>query len=112
MDYRRKKIGLACAGGGIEGCIYEIGALCALDEAIEGLEVHRLDIYIGVSAGAIVAAYLANGISARAMSRAIVSQASDPSLNLHPEILRRPSANMRSVWRSFRRRWRHRCGRI
>ena len=69
MDYRRKKIGLACAGGGIEGCIYEVGALCALDEAIEGLEVHRLDVYVGVSAGAIVAAYLANGISARAMKR-------------------------------------------
>lgn len=91
MDYRRKKIGLACAGGGIEGCIYEIGALCALDEAIEGLDVHRLDVYVGVSAGAIVAAFLANGISARAMSRAIVSQASEPSLNLHPEILFSPA---------------------
>ena len=52
MDSTPKKIGLACAGGGIEGCIYEIGALCALDEVIEGAEAHRLDIYVGVSAGA------------------------------------------------------------
>ena len=91
MDDPPKKIGLACAGGGIEGCIYEIGALCALDEAIEGIDVHRLDVYVGVSAGALVAACLANGISARAMSRAILSQASDSRLNLHPETLFSPA---------------------
>ena len=91
MDPHRKKIGLACAGGGIEGCIYEIGALCALDEAIDGIDVHRLDVYVGVSAGALVTACLANGISARTMSRAILSQAADPALNLHPEILFSPA---------------------
>ncbi len=91
MDPRRKNIGLACAGGGIEGCIYEIGALCALDEAIEGVELHRLGVYVGVSAGALVVACLANGLSARTMSRAIISQAPDPHLNLRPEILFSPA---------------------
>ena len=91
MDHRRKNIGLACAGGGIEGCIYEIGVLCALDEALEGVEIHTLDVYVGVSSGALVAAILANGISAHTMSRAILSQASDPDLNLHPEILFSPA---------------------
>lgn len=91
MDERREKIGLACAGGGIEGCIYEIGALCALDEAIEGVEMHQLDVYVGVSAGATVAACLANGLSAHTMSRAILAQADDPDLNLHPEILFAPA---------------------
>lgn len=92
MEQRRKrKIGLACAGGGIEGCIYEIGALCALDEVIEGVEAHRLDVYVGVSAGALVTSCLANGISAHAMSRAILSRAYDPDLNIHPEILFSPA---------------------
>lgn len=31
------KIALALAGGGPLGAIYEIGALCALDEALDGL---------------------------------------------------------------------------
>jgi predicted acylesterase/phospholipase RssA len=91
MSPTRKKIGLACAGGGIEGCIYEIGALCALDEVIEGAEAHRLDVYVGVSAGALVTACLANGISARTMSRAIISRAPDPDLNFSPETLFSPA---------------------
>jgi NTE family protein len=35
-------LALALAGGGPEGAIYEIGALRALDEAIEGLDLARL----------------------------------------------------------------------
>ena len=34
----RPRIGLALAGGGPLGAIYEIGALCALDEALRSLE--------------------------------------------------------------------------
>ena len=33
------KVALALAGGGPEGAIYEIGALKALEEAVEGLEL-------------------------------------------------------------------------
>jgi hypothetical protein len=44
----KPRIGLALAGGGALGAIYEIGALCALDEALEGLKLHQLDAYIGV----------------------------------------------------------------
>ena len=87
----RKNIGLACAGGGIEGCIYEIGALCALDEVIEGIDAHQLRAYVGVSAGALVASCLANGISAHTMSRAILSRAYNSDLNLSPETLFSPA---------------------
>ena len=38
----RPRIGLALAGGGPLGAIYEIGALCALDEALAGLDLDRL----------------------------------------------------------------------
>ncbi len=109
------KIGLACAGGGIEGAVYEIGALCALEEAIEGLDFTRLHVYVGVSAGAIISASLANKITPRQMSRAILSK----QHNVHPitpstfyspdyrEYLRRvgyiPSAVVSMLWDYVRR---------
>lgn len=70
------KIGLALAGGGLEGAIYEIGALRALDEALDGLDLNDLHIYVGVSAGAFLAANLANGLTTAQMCRAIVKHQS------------------------------------
>ena len=59
------KIALALSGGGPLGAIYEIGALCALDESLVGLDITGLDHYVGVSAGGFIAASLANGITPR-----------------------------------------------
>lgn len=67
------QIGLALAAGAPEGAIYEIGALRALDEALEGLDFNQLFIYIGVSAGAFLSANLANNLTTAQMCRAIVS---------------------------------------
>ncbi|HQR17261.1 MAG TPA: patatin-like phospholipase family protein [Gemmatimonadales bacterium] len=69
---KRRRIGLALAGGGPEGAVYEIGALRALDEALDGLDLHELDIYVGVSAGAFIAASLANDLTTTQMVRALV----------------------------------------
>jgi len=71
------KVGLALAGGGPAGAIYEIGALRALEEAIEGVDLNDLFIYVGVSAGAFVAACLANGITTTELCRTIASDESD-----------------------------------
>ncbi len=68
------RIGLALAAGAPEGAVYEIGALRALDEAIDGLDLNHLFIYVGVSAGAIIGANLANDLTTAQMCRAIVSQ--------------------------------------
>jgi NTE family protein len=68
------KIGLALAGGGPEGAIYEIGVLRALDEALEGVDLTNLHVYVGVSSGAFINANLANDITTAQMCRAIVSQ--------------------------------------
>ena len=87
----RPKIGLACAGGVVEGAIYEIGALRALDEAIDGAHLHQLDMYVGVSSGALIGSILANGVPTRELSRAIVSEAHDPTLNVEPEVLFKPA---------------------
>ena len=63
------RTGLAVAGGGPVGAVYELGALRALDESIDGLRLHELDVYVGVSAGAFIAASLANGISTSELCR-------------------------------------------
>ncbi|HEX9668047.1 MAG TPA: patatin-like phospholipase family protein [Thermoanaerobaculia bacterium] len=74
------RIGLALASGAPEGAIYQIGALRALDEALDGLDLNRLDIYVGVSAGAFLTACLANRMTTAQMCRAIVS----PEPGEHP----------------------------
>lgn len=53
---------LALAGGGPLGAIYEIGALLAIADALDGVDLNDLDIYVGVSSGSFLAASLANGL--------------------------------------------------
>ena len=86
----RKKIGLALAGGVLEGGFYEVGVLCALQDAIQGLDFTRADVYVGVSSGAVIASLLANGIPPRTLSRAILSRAG-PGLDLDPNLLFTPA---------------------
>lgn len=69
---RRRKIGLALAGGGLGGAVYEIGALKALEEALEGIDLNNLDTYVGVSAGGFICASLANHLTPSQMCRAII----------------------------------------
>lgn len=66
------RIGLALAGGGPLGAIYEIGALCALEESLEGIDFTQLDGYVGVSAGGFIAAGLANGMRPRELCAAFI----------------------------------------
>lgn len=68
----RRHIGLALAGGGPAGAVYEIGALYALEECLEGLDFADLSIYVGVSAGAFLTAALANGIKPSELARTVV----------------------------------------
>ena len=72
-----RKIGLALAGGGPEGAVYEIGALRALEEALGGIDFNDLDSYVGVSAGSFVAALLANDIPVSQLVRMIVTHEPD-----------------------------------
>jgi NTE family protein len=83
------RVGLACAGGVVEGAFYEIGVLCALEEAVEGLDLNALDIYVGVSAGAVITACLANGVRPRTLARYMASP--DGPIRLAPEQLFTPA---------------------
>ncbi|MDT8409365.1 MAG: patatin-like phospholipase family protein [Wenzhouxiangellaceae bacterium] len=84
------KIGLAIAGGGPLGAIYELGALQALDEGIDGLRLHQLDNYVGVSAGAFLATSLANGVTSSQISR-IFMGAPCAEFAFEPETFLRPA---------------------
>jgi len=69
---QKPKIGLALAGGGPQGAVYELGTLLALEEAIEGVDWNDLHTYVGVSAGAFLASCLANQLTPREMCDAVM----------------------------------------
>lgn len=75
-----RRVGLALAGGGPVGAVYEIGALRALDEAVEGLDFSDLDVYVGVSAGSLVASLLVNGFTPARLVRVLAGQEPDDPL--------------------------------
>lgn len=95
---RGPRVGLALAGGGPLGAVYEIGALAALQEALPGLHFNALDGYVGVSAGAIVAAGLANGITPRQLASAFVEPDSDSPDRIEPQLFFQPA------WSEFTQR--------
>jgi len=87
---KRSKTALVLGGGGFTGGVYEIGALRALDLLSVNRTVNEFDVYVGTSAGAFVAAAVANGITPEEMMRVIVKQVPTPfpdarvSALLHP----------------------------
>ncbi len=85
------RIGLALAGGGPLGAVYEIGALCALEEALPGLDFNALGGYVGVSAGGFVAAGLANGMTPRQLCASFIENDGPRVDNISPTLFVRPA---------------------
>jgi predicted acylesterase/phospholipase RssA len=94
----RPRIGLALAGGGPLGAIWEIGALNALAEALPGVDFVALDGYVGVSAGGFLAAGLANGMTPRHLCSAFIEDDAPSGDRVHP------AAFMRPAWTEFAHR--------
>lgn len=84
------RIGLALGGGGPLGGIYEIGALRALDEALDGLDFNNIDVYVGVNGGSFVAANLANQMTTAQLCRIFVRNEAEVH-PFHPEVFYRPA---------------------
>ena len=69
VETRRKapsdsgKVALVLGGGGITGAAYHLGVLNAMNAMSERASVNHFDLYVGTSAGSVVAACLANGIT-------------------------------------------------
>ncbi|MBV8657712.1 MAG: patatin-like phospholipase family protein [Burkholderiales bacterium] len=86
----KARVGLNLAAGGPLGAIYEVGALCALGEALDGIDITDLDVYVGVSAGGFISAALANRISPREMYDIFISSKGHKT-KLEPEQFLRPA---------------------
>ncbi len=54
---------LVLGGGGITGAAYHLGVLTAMNAMSESASVNDFDIYVGTSAGSVIAACLANRIT-------------------------------------------------
>jgi predicted acylesterase/phospholipase RssA len=85
------RVGLALAGGGPLGAVYEIGALCALAEALPGLDLTALEGYVGVSAGGFIAAALANGMTPRQLCTSFIENAGPSADLIRPNVFFRPA---------------------
>ncbi|PSF05816.1 patatin [Marinobacter fuscus] len=84
------RIGLALGGGGPLGGIYEIGALRALDEALDGVDFNAADVYVGVNSGSFVAANLANQVTTAQLCRIFVRNEAEVH-PFRPEVFYRPA---------------------
>jgi predicted acylesterase/phospholipase RssA len=71
MRSQKGKTALVLAGGGLTGAVYEIGALRAIDDLMVDRTVNDFDIYVGTSAGSLVASFLAAGVSPEEMLQVI-----------------------------------------
>jgi len=74
---RRARYALALAGGGVIGGMYEVGALAALEERLNG-SVRAFDIYVGCSAGSVVCSLLAGGVRASDIYHILEEDLDDP----------------------------------
>ncbi len=88
---RVSKTALVLGGGGFTGGVYEIGALRALDLLAVDHSVNQFDIYVGTSAGALIAALAANGVTPEQMMRVVNDQAPQPFGDVSLDMLLRPN---------------------
>jgi predicted acylesterase/phospholipase RssA len=68
---RNDQVGMALSGGGLEGFLYQIGALHALNKAISGRTVASINSFSGISSGSICAALLAGEVPTSEVIRAL-----------------------------------------
>jgi NTE family protein len=89
----KPKLGLALAGGGPLGAMYEIGVLMALDESLDGLNLNDMDVYVGVSAGSFITAGLANNLTPAEIYQLFIENktTNKKSDALKPEVFLRPA---------------------
>src|SRR5215467_5391507 len=79
LSTRKKnpRIALVLAGGAVTGGAYKLGGLKALDDFLVNRKTTDFDIYVGLSAGAFLAAPLAGGVTPPEMLRALDGASED-----------------------------------
>jgi NTE family protein len=98
---RRSKTALVLGGGGFTGGVYEIGALRALDLLSVNRTVNQFDVYVGTSAGSMIAAMTANGITPEEMMRVVNRQVPTAFRDVDVGTLLRPNL-LEFVWKGLR----------
>ncbi len=68
-------IALCLPGGGAMGGLYQIGALAAIEDAVEDFDANSFDMYVGSSSGASLASALAAGVPVQRLYRAFLDPA-------------------------------------
>src|SRR5688500_18900870 len=86
---RSSKTALVLGGGEFTGGVYEIGALRALDLLSVNKSVNDFDVYVGTSAGSLVAALAANGVTPEQMMRVVNNQVPTPFRDINLDMLLR-----------------------
>jgi predicted acylesterase/phospholipase RssA len=94
------RVALCLAGGGIEGLFYELGVLRALESFLGNRSVVDFDLFCGISAGAVIGSFLANGIGPDEVARGM---AGDSARLLPPKRSELFDLNLGEAgWRLFR----------
>src|SRR5215813_13467806 len=88
---RQSKTALVLGGGGFTGGVYQIGALRALDLLSVNRSVNQFDVYVGTSAGALIAALASNGVTPEQMMRVVNNQTPTPFHDINLDMLLRPN---------------------
>jgi predicted acylesterase/phospholipase RssA len=110
---RPSKVGLVLAGGAVSGGAFKAGGLLALDEALEsrravGAPPHpfgltQFDVFVGLSAGSVLASVLSAGISPSEVFR-ILDGTSEKYETFRPWHFMRPNLEAPSRWALTARR--------
>jgi len=104
------KVALVLAGGAVSGGAFKVGGLKALNDYLVGRGIEDLDMYVGLSAGAVLAVPLASGIGPDEMVR-VLEGTSEQFDQLRPidfyypnwsEFVGRP-ARLPTTWRAISR---------
>jgi predicted acylesterase/phospholipase RssA len=88
---KNARVALVLAGGAVTGGAFKVGGLQALDDFLVGRRVNELDIYVGLSAGSVLAVPLAAGISPNEMAK-VLDGSSRRFDQLRPVDFYRPNA--------------------
>src|SRR3954467_15848096 len=88
---RESRTALVLGGGGFTGGVYQIGALRALDLLSVNRSVNQFDVYVGTSAGALIASLAANGVTPEQMMRVVNNQTPTPFRDINLDMLLRPN---------------------
>lgn len=71
---RKAKVALVLAGGAVTGGGFKLGGLKALDDFLVNRKTTDFDTYVGLSAGAVLSAPLAAGVSPAEMMRSLTGE--------------------------------------